>query len=511
MRKAGGDFLLLNLTLSLRARSVYAVQALILGQNMGACVCRDNDKPYQPQEYKEDSEIPFAPDGNAPLICDCVEKVRGISGRFKGLKCVRKTIILRCEPDTAAQDAEKRKLIQEAKILHYARHYHVIRIVHTYFENKNREQINFAVIMDRADGNLHEYLRPGMLPRRQWFGCLISVINHIHTLGIRHRDIKPSNILIKDQQILLADFGISQMGLGKTMPTTNLHRNAQRTREYCAPEVDKGHTRGRSADIFSLGAVFLEMLIAHTYPDGYKELSEILKRPSHQTPSYAKNISEVHEWINENLNPVGWQANVLSVCQRMLHSDRFRRPVLKELRMIWSSLSTSGDCMTCRCEMNVAITDDKRLVEACMRGSEDDVIRQLNGGASPNTISAIHYAAECGSKAIVQALLDGGTDVNILNPVGQTALHCAARNGHEDVIKQLLENGANVNAKDENDQTALHGAAGQGYNCIVKLLLDANADVDAEDLDGDRAIHFADRRNHLTVLDLLENHGQNTA
>lgn len=478
---------------------------------MGSCISPDNDKLYQPQEYKEDSEIPFAPDGNAPLICDCVEKVRGISGRFKGLKCVRKTIILPSEADPEAQEIQKRKLIQEAKILHYARHHHVIRIVHTYFENKNREQINFAVIMDRADGNMHDYLRPGMLPRRQWFGCLISVIHHIHTLGIRHRDIKPSNILIKGQQVLLADFGISQMGLGKTLPTTNLHRNAQRTREYCAPEVDQGRTRGRSADIFSLGAVFLEMLIAHAYPDGYKELNEVLKRPSHQTPSYAKNIAEVHEWINENLHPVGWQVNVLSVCQRMLQSDRSQRPVAEELYTIWSSLSASVECITCQCEMNVAMTDDNKLVEACKRGSEDDVIRLLKGGANPNTIGAIHHAAERGSKAIVQALLDGGANVDIPNPVGQTALHCAARSGHEDVIKQLLENGADVNAKDENHQTALHGAAGQGYSEIVKLLLEANADVNAEDLEGDTAFHFADRREHFTVLDLLDSYVQNVA
>jgi ankyrin repeat protein len=37
-------------------------------------------------------------------------------------------------------------------------------------------------------------------------------------------------------------------------------------------------------------------------------------------------------------------------------------------------------------------------------------------------------------------MLDGGTNVDAPNPVGQTALHCAARNGHEDVIKLLLKN-----------------------------------------------------------------------
>ena len=32
-------------------------------------------------------------------------------------------------------------------------------------------------------------------------------IDHMHKNGIFHRDIKPENILIKDDQIKLADFG----------------------------------------------------------------------------------------------------------------------------------------------------------------------------------------------------------------------------------------------------------------------------------------------------------------
>ena len=131
--------------------------------------------------------------------------------------------------------------------------------------------------MDRADASLQDYLKPGKSPSTEWFGCLIRAVHYIHTLGVRHRDIKPSNVLIKARKVLLADFGISQMGLGKTMPTTYKNRNASRSREYCAPKVDQGSTRGRSADIFSLGAVFLEMLIAINFPERFKDLNGILK------------------------------------------------------------------------------------------------------------------------------------------------------------------------------------------------------------------------------------------
>lgn len=473
---------------------------------MGACSFRGNHEPYWPCIYKEDDEIPFAPDGNAPLISHCVEKVRGTSNQFQGLKCIRKTIIDPTEGDEASRDIKKRRLIQEAKILHLARHHHVVQLIHTYFVDGEDDQIKFSVIMDRADANLHKYLKPGQAPRGQWFSCLIGVVSYIHALGIRHRDLKPSNILIKGDKVLLADFGISQMGLGKTMPTTYRYRNAARTREYCAPEVEKGSTRGRSADIFSLGAVFLEMVLAHSYPDGLNELKKILDSSSQHGSSYAIHIDEVHTWMAENLHLAGWQNNVLSACRRMMHPDRLQRPQAEDLISYLLPLSASDGSMACTCARASTMTESNKLVESCRNCAENEVNRALHEGADPNTLGAIHHAAERGSASIVKALLDHGADINIPNPTGQTALQCAARGGSEDVVKLLLENGADVNAKDENEQTALQGAAGQGYGTIVKMLLDSGADIDAEDLDGDTALDFADRRHHSAVLDLLESY-----
>ena len=475
-----------------------------LGSLRYYCSMVDTGEPYQTAEYKDESEIPFEPESKRWHIDKNVFKVRGTLGRFKGLRCVQKTIVVSAKGNQTSRMAQKGALVQEAKILHFARHHHVVRLIHTFLEEEDEDQFKFAVIMDRADGNLQSYLKPGKAPNIHWFGCLISVICHIHALGIRHRDIKPSNILIKGDTVLLADFGISQMGLGKTMPTTDLRRNAPRSREYCAPEVDKGHTRGRSADIFSLGAVFLEMITAQSYPDGLRELGDILDVPFQSSSSYAKNIDNVHGWAERMLRPALDQGQILSVCRKMLQPDRFQRPSAEELDSTWSVISAADKSVACKCARDVTITKCNKLAEACRKGLEDEVKHLLEEREDPNAINAIHYAAERGSEAIVQALLDGGADVDLPNPVGQTALHCAARSGYDGVVKLLLQNKANVNAKDENDQTALQGAAAQGYEGIVKMLLESGADAGAEDLDGVTAVIFADRRGHSAVLKILE-------
>ncbi len=54
-------------------------------------------------------------DGNAPMISNYIEKVRGTCGRFKNLQAVRKTVIIDTEPDVGLRNVQKQRLTQEAK------------------------------------------------------------------------------------------------------------------------------------------------------------------------------------------------------------------------------------------------------------------------------------------------------------------------------------------------------------------------------------------------------------
>lgn len=114
-----------------------------------------------------------------------------------------------------------------------------------------------------GDCNLYEYYElarssPDKLSLlRSFFGCLTNALQYIHSIKIRHRDIKPQNILVKDDRCFLTDFGIALDWENLSRSTTTA--DSAKTAVYMAPEVARYEKRNTTADIWSLGCVFMEM------------------------------------------------------------------------------------------------------------------------------------------------------------------------------------------------------------------------------------------------------------
>ena len=151
-----------------------------------------------------------------------------------------------------------------------------------------------------ADCNLAEYFaripddpeKMGIL--RKFYGCLASSLQYLHESRIRHRDIKPENILVKNDRVYLADFGIALdwESLGRSTTT----EDAGKTWIYCAPEVAQYEKRNLSSDVWSLGCVFLEMstvLKGHSI----REMQEYFKG-LHGSYRFYKCRSGIAEWAN---------------------------------------------------------------------------------------------------------------------------------------------------------------------------------------------------------------------
>jgi serine/threonine protein kinase len=472
-----------------------------------------------------------------------VDEVTGTAGQFQGQTYARKSIILN---DAQDREAARREIEKEVDILKRVRHDHIVRLVMTY-----ELRTEYAIIMEpRADGNLEGHLLADTHKAREeishWFRCLISGVAYLHKNDIQHRDIKPHNILVKGTQVLLTDFGISMTGLGKTIPTTITWRPHARTPEYCAPEVEERRSSGRSADIFSLGAVFLEMLTALSGSDRLRTFRQTLRNPRTDIArrSYAMNMDKASQWMdalgNMQDNPP-WHSTILFLCKEMLREDRSRRPKMDDICAWWSHqppliLPPEGPG-SCACYLawpttgysegepdenllwaytnghrlmadlwrkrGANISPDEALVAASEGGIWDIVKSLIEQGADVKSIGALQKASAGGFKKTVEVLLDHGAEIGGKDDYGRTALHTAVGGGHKEVVEMLLQKNADVQMKDDNGRTALHGAASRGDKEVVEMLLQKNADVQMKDGNGRAALHDAASRGDKEVVEML--------
>jgi serine/threonine protein kinase len=233
--------------------------------------------------------------------------------------------------------------INELEVLKRVRHPHIIELVGSYTDSTFLGLIMSPV----ADCNLSEFLpivptSPDKISLlRSFFGCLANAIAYLHGSEIRHKDIKPSNILIKGDNVLVADFGLSRDSTDATRSTTE--GITALSPRYCAPEVADYEPRNSSADIWSLGCVFLEMA---TIPKG--ETIDAMKTVFNTNGSHGQhfrnNPNATFQWILM-LRATGLQSDnePLNWISRMLQLDRYARPSAAALFEIITKSCSGSD------------------------------------------------------------------------------------------------------------------------------------------------------------------------
>ncbi|KAF2839275.1 kinase-like protein, partial [Patellaria atrata CBS 101060] len=133
---------------------------------------------------------------------------------------------------------------------------------------------------------------------RTWYGCLASGLLALHDAQIRHKDIKPENILIKNSKVFYTDFGIALDWSEKTRATTT-GRPLLFSPRFCSPEVANWDGRNESSDIWSLGAVYLEM-VTRLHNMSISEFRRFLDTHGEHTSSqYCRNVPGLRMWISE--------------------------------------------------------------------------------------------------------------------------------------------------------------------------------------------------------------------
>ena len=215
--------------------------------------------------------------------------VPSASGGLSATKVLTKT---RCDLAKYRRRLEKANL--EIGILrHHGHHPNIITfegVVHTYS--------HIFIVMERATTDLHCLLsdrRSGF--RRQHGGLkevmtgVLMALTYLHDRGVAHLDVKETNILICQREgspirfsdIRLADFGLSRVSknynrrkgrlynhfpldmLLSTKLAVELTPSRRGTHTHMAPELPFKSCDGRIADMWSVGCMFLSLLVPRSY------------------------------------------------------------------------------------------------------------------------------------------------------------------------------------------------------------------------------------------------------
>ncbi|MFC5138183.1 protein kinase [Actinomycetospora rhizophila] len=111
-----------------------------------------------------------------------------------------------------------------------------------------------------------------------------AALDAAHKVGLIHRDIKPSNIMVTKDQVpfaYLMDFGVAvQRGQSGNLTESGVQIG---TMNYMAPETFEGAGPLPSADIYGLGCVLYEMLVARR-PFDEEDIPAVMYSHLHKPP-----------------------------------------------------------------------------------------------------------------------------------------------------------------------------------------------------------------------------------
>ncbi|KAF2809496.1 kinase-like protein [Mytilinidion resinicola] len=254
--------------------------------------------------YANKAEVPYKHlevlgRGNYGLV-DKVERTLPLSDWNTPGIYARK--VIRTGYSHAARQQER--IMSEINIVRKLRHSHVVELVETY-----QAGLEFGIIMSpAAEMDLKEFLAhahedEAIVHRTDscllsWIDCIVSAVSYIHHQRVRHKDLKPANILVRGKAIFITDFGISKDLIGET--TGSVGDPSERSPMYCAPESNvEGERRGRSADMFSLGCIMLEMLTV-LMGESLANFEEY--RITNNSRAYAANHKKNYLWMIELKN-----------------------------------------------------------------------------------------------------------------------------------------------------------------------------------------------------------------
>jgi predicted Ser/Thr protein kinase/tetratricopeptide (TPR) repeat protein len=171
----------------------------------------------------------------------------------------RYVAIKRIAPSLAADPDFRRRFQREAQSAAQLSHANIV----TVFDFGEEDGLPYMAMELLEGRDLKEVIRS----RDLRLGDKLSVMEQLsdglafaHSKGVVHRDLKPGNIHLQPSgQVKILDFGLALLGTSDMTKTGTV----MGTPHYMSPEQVRGQKADARSDVFSLGAVFYELLSRH--------------------------------------------------------------------------------------------------------------------------------------------------------------------------------------------------------------------------------------------------------
>lgn len=209
-----------------------------------------------------------------------IESLLGVGGMgevylAEDTRLDRKVAIKILNEEFSQHESNLNRFIQEAKAASALNHPNIL-VIH---EIGVSEEAHYIVSEFIEGKTLREILSESPMRLSEVLDISIQVANALctaHEAHLVHRDIKPDNIMIRpDGYLKILDFGLAKLIEQKHSSVLRLedetagqHHTAQGmilgTVSYMSPEQAKGERVDERSDIFSLGVMIHEMIVART-------------------------------------------------------------------------------------------------------------------------------------------------------------------------------------------------------------------------------------------------------
>src|ERR1700730_6897997 len=207
--------------------------------------------------------------GDCEIIAPLGEGAMGQVYRARDQSLGRE-VAVKVLPEELASDRDRlRRFEQEARAAAALNHPNILAV----YRFSTTEELAPYLVTELLQGQtLRERLQQGEIPVRKAVEFALQTARGLaaaHARGIVHRDLKPENLfLTRDGVVKILDFGLAKLvGPGATGPQSSVATVSVTesgvvlgTVGDMSPEQVRGQALDHRTDIFSLGAVFYEML-----------------------------------------------------------------------------------------------------------------------------------------------------------------------------------------------------------------------------------------------------------